>query len=356
MSTRVTRKRARPDAGPDEGQPEKTITDVAVDDAASIALALSRDTEFWFDDGTIILDSGDVEFRVYRGHLASHSPVLKEMFAKPHGSRSVPAGDGSESVICPYIRLSDSPQELRHVLRVFMAGSGKSGYVNCDCTIHMISAYIRLGQKYQMTSLYEEALQFLRNFFSDDFNVWDSSYDWVSSGWEDIHAIGVVNLARLTGASSILPTALLVCVAAPDINVVHGFPRGDGSQENLTLDDLGLCYCAISTLREGSVAAIMNTFSAVPPSPDCKSSNICKARLASALQGLRPLDLIRDNPFISYDEIKSDKDLGLCRRCLKMIAEKNDKERRSVWNRLPELLGIKIPGWGEAAQRPVPSE
>ncbi len=42
-----------------------------------------RDNELWFEDRTVILVARDVEFRVYKGLLADHSPVFRDMFSLP---------------------------------------------------------------------------------------------------------------------------------------------------------------------------------------------------------------------------------------------------------------------------------
>ena len=54
--------------------------------------SLKQDEEFWFGDGTIFLVARDVEFRVYMAPLANQSPVLKDLFAQHHPTRSVVIG------------------------------------------------------------------------------------------------------------------------------------------------------------------------------------------------------------------------------------------------------------------------
>ena len=73
----------------------------------------TRDEEFWFPDGNVILLARGVEFRVYSGLLASHSPVFKDMF-------SLPQPADLPSAPCPVVQMTDSPEDLRHILRVFM--------------------------------------------------------------------------------------------------------------------------------------------------------------------------------------------------------------------------------------------
>lgn len=78
-----------------------------------------RDEEFWLEDGTVILVARDVDFRVYAGLLAAHSPVLKGLFDQSHPTRKVSSHKGEEFQ-CPVIHLSDSPEDVRYILRVYM--------------------------------------------------------------------------------------------------------------------------------------------------------------------------------------------------------------------------------------------
>lgn len=86
---------------------------------APVTPARTRDEEFWFEDGSVILVAGDVEFRVFRSILAQYSPVFSDMFSLPQPSFT----SGSPADPCPVVHLSDSPEDLRHILRVSMPKS-----------------------------------------------------------------------------------------------------------------------------------------------------------------------------------------------------------------------------------------
>ena len=79
---------------------------------------MKQDEEFWFDDGTVILVARDIEFRVYRGVLAGLSSVFKDLFAEHHAFREVCMNiQGVPTFPCPVVQVSDSPEDLRHLLR-----------------------------------------------------------------------------------------------------------------------------------------------------------------------------------------------------------------------------------------------
>ena len=132
MSTRTTRKRRRVnDSSDNSGVPAPTV----------------QSGEFWFEDGTVILVTCDVEFRFYKGLLASVSPVFKQLFADSRVVRTVPM-DQEQTFSCPVVHVSDSPKELRYMLRtcsskrpdrcVMLSGRVCCGTVKFDLTRRFI--------------------------------------------------------------------------------------------------------------------------------------------------------------------------------------------------------------------------
>lgn len=102
-------------------------------DAAKMDLgapdAVRKDEEFWFDDGTITLIAGDVEFRVYQGLLARRSPVFADMFSLPQPGTRTPIGaTGSDLSTLPVVYLTDSPDAFRILLRA-MAPDENASFV-----------------------------------------------------------------------------------------------------------------------------------------------------------------------------------------------------------------------------------
>ena len=83
----------------------------------------TKDSEFWYEDGTIILIARNIEFRVYRGPLAKHSPFFRDMLSMPQPAAASHFPVSELNFDCPVIHLTDSPEDLRHVLRVFTAGA-----------------------------------------------------------------------------------------------------------------------------------------------------------------------------------------------------------------------------------------
>ncbi|KAI0703101.1 hypothetical protein C8Q76DRAFT_753974 [Earliella scabrosa] len=304
----------------------------------------TKDEEFWLEDGTVILVTGYVQFRVYSGILANHSTVFKEIFSEPHFVRHVSV-HGGHDFPCPVVRLSDSPHDLRHLLRVYMPHEDSSLYKSKSPSFAALSARIRLGRKYQMTAAYEQSLQYLKSFFTHDFDIWNKHTRWTPDGWKSGEAIGVVNLAQLIGEPLLLPTALLACVQLGS-DVVAGFTREDGSQEHLTLQDLGLCIEATTEIHKARVAAVLSTFTHPLPTT-CQDQRNCKIAVRKALSELHTFhdEIIAGDPLGPHLKFVKNEKLPVCKTCAQAMDRRHRQTRLEMWNRLPELLNIDVPGW-----------
>lgn len=79
-------------------------------------IGLTRDEEFWYDDGSVVLVAQDVAFRVYRGWLARRSEVFSGMF-------SIPQRPGDERICgCPIVRLPETAGALQELLYALFFG------------------------------------------------------------------------------------------------------------------------------------------------------------------------------------------------------------------------------------------
>ncbi|KAI0640931.1 hypothetical protein C8Q79DRAFT_873204, partial [Trametes meyenii] len=204
--------------------------------------------EFWLDDGSVILVAHQVGFRVYRNLLASQSRVFRDVFS----SSSSSASETYQG--CPLVHVSDSPQDLRHLLRVLIPLYHRNFFLVNQTKLFMtfdhLSAVIRLAHKY-IEDVLSQGCVALKTCFSSTFD----SFETVSvalSGVQGtgpyverstVHPIAAVNLARLTGTLDILPYAMYMCFLL-DGKLLDGWTREDGTVEYLNSQDFRRCLDA----------------------------------------------------------------------------------------------------------------
>lgn len=213
----------------------------------------------------------------------------------------------------------------------------------------MISACIRLGHKYDLTSVYEQALSYLKGHFTTSLVVFHRTPTWVPRNFEPEHAIGVVNLALMTGERTLLPLAVLVCCRLGE-DMLEGFTYGDGERETLSQEGLALCFGAHARLLSATILIYFTTYA--PLSANCcergEGDDKCRRSLQTLaeLLALRAQGPIKPNPFLTLDYNKSASNAPrLCKPCQEAIKDRQLTRMVENWLRLPSMLGIDIPEW-----------
>lgn len=210
-------------------------------------------------------------------------------------------------------------------------------------------------------------MDFLKSHFPSDFHRWnDQSRAELlvpSEGqWEPVHAIGVVNLARLVDCPSIIPTALIVCCTLKPQDLLHGFKREDGTDEMLDEGDLARCIEARAELGWQGLSIVLRASSATGSrgfrnygcTDTGDDSENCKAALASSHEDVYSqrsgFDRLFARSLIPFQDWSTwVKDMStmncLCASCADELADRVCKEQQAVWKQLPQLLGVRVDGW-----------
>ncbi|KAI0700398.1 hypothetical protein C8T65DRAFT_790601 [Cerioporus squamosus] len=311
-----------------------------------------RDEEFWYEDGSIILRTRDMDFRVYQGILATHSPVFKDMLSLPQPSSSLPEDPRSQGNMVPVVHLTDSPEDLRKLLRICMPSNDSTPFEPHNPDYHTLSACIRLGHKYQISKLVEHSIKYLKQFYPSDFDKWTAhgrkrtESEYGLHGLTDRHCIDVVQLAHLTQELELLPTALMACCLLQD-DIVNGFEREDGTREYLSAADLGRCFKAARKLAEARTTVALRALT--PGLSKICNSPVCRASFDEVLRNLdkHARELVFPEPCSEFAIILCNGP-WLCSRCVLAITQREEAERRDVWNRLPSFFDLEVKGWGEA--------
>ena len=83
--------------------------------------SFERDSEFWFEDGNVVVVAQKTAFRFHKSVVSLHSSVFHDLFSIP---RPCPTGEEVDETFdgCPVIRVSDTSYDFRELLRAMYHG------------------------------------------------------------------------------------------------------------------------------------------------------------------------------------------------------------------------------------------
>ena len=114
---------AEPSAPSHGGKRLRTDDDPGFEDNLETQPVIQRQhPDLWFPDGNIILVAEGTGFKVYKGILASHSEVFRDMFALAQTGLSVSVNGEESTHGAPIVPLGDYANEVAHFLRPLFTG------------------------------------------------------------------------------------------------------------------------------------------------------------------------------------------------------------------------------------------
>jgi len=72
-------------------------------------------SKYWFDDGNVILQVENTQFRVHRGMIVHHSVIFKDTFGIPQ----LECTDKPRVEGCPVVQLEDSLEDVKIMISIF---------------------------------------------------------------------------------------------------------------------------------------------------------------------------------------------------------------------------------------------
>lgn len=201
----------------------------------------------------------------------------------------------------------------------------------------------------------EDSMEYLDRYFPNvgDAKKWDHLDCRNPPTFEAIHAVSVVNLARLTGKHSLLPAALLACSYLGKA-LVPGYTRPDGTQETLSMDDVARCIAGRAAFSLASAAATHEVFQP-KVAEECTRPGICEPVFRRIMRNLAAdrstlfgiTFRSRKNPWTAAVE-KNDPERVLCPKCYDMIGRSWDshpgrqaEQITALLAKLPQIFNLK---------------
>ncbi|KAJ7061520.1 hypothetical protein C8F01DRAFT_1369051 [Mycena amicta] len=325
-----------------------------------------RIEDLWFDDGDLVLQAGQAQYRVYRVLLGMHSPVFRDMLGFPQPADYERVEDQ------PLVHLPDLEAEVTPFLKALFEPDYFPAFPALT-DFKTIYGCIRLGNKYGVEFLLRRGLVHLSSRFMTSLSRWDSvdhgDYDAAYAAdslerrptgeivsWrapdDRSFLICVIALAREVDATWILPNAFY--------DLTFHF---DALQENIFHDVLfeGVIPAALSRKEQrewvvGFEDQISTTtdivrFLTYPPTIDgCTTPAKCPlARFRAADYGRQMISDFSRGPLTAWASDDWEKLNKLCSVCLLTLREHHQTARKTFWNDLPEIYSL--PPWPELLKK-----
>ncbi|KAJ7037829.1 hypothetical protein C8F04DRAFT_1393493 [Mycena alexandri] len=296
---------------------------------------LVRSTEYWFHDGSIILQVESTQFRLAESMLAMHSSVFRDMFTVP-----LPA-DEPTIENCPVVVLQgDTVQDWVLFLGVLYPKGGAHGRPpRRDASSE---------QKYDFAAFRKDCLQLLRKQFPTTLKEFDKvSSDWTLIKYElKTSYRDLVSLAREIGLHSILPVlyAGMLLKGYTYVEMVNILDQNGG----FSATDRLACLTGYANLLKQQLITtfawlhFMEESSLTLPSETCKQQDECLAAVKTIISNFflewRP----RVRAFAPWNDDWGDDLCLVCERKAKKVFKTG---REECWRSLPEAFGL--PKWDD---------
>ncbi|KZT66662.1 hypothetical protein DAEQUDRAFT_767876 [Daedalea quercina L-15889] len=263
---------------------KRTCTEFGSEAAA--ATDPERDEKIWLDDGNTVIIAEKTAFRVHRSVLSLHSEVFRDLFTVP------PSASEETLEGCPVVRVSDTADDMRHVLwdlysgRTTLVGSGR------QADFDVVAALLRLAHKYQITNVREDALFKIKALYAFETLAHGKLESHPLLSYKPEDAFQVVQLAHLTGAVSLLPVVLcLSCTCGVfdhpttviDCLSVYKIPDDHSYIKCLTQEDVFRCLAARPGLLQATMEVFSDTFGGAIDD-DCSNEDSCRHTVYRAMQ------------------------------------------------------------------------
>ncbi|KAF7359030.1 BTB domain-containing protein [Mycena sanguinolenta] len=317
---------------------------------------LRRVQELWFEDGSLVIQAGNSQYRVYRGILAMYSPVFQDMLSLPQPLDSDLVDN------CPLVRLTDAEEEVTSFLKAIFHPTSFPSFP-AQTRLCTILGCLRLSHKYEVDHLRRRALIHLssvyrtklskaevvfRNESKERLPSKTRSWKWtVQDPRSGTAILLVIQVAREVNAPWILPHAFY------DLATCY-YPHCELARD-AHIDDIAL-YLSPPDQRSfahghcqqviSSAANILRFLSHPLKIDGCTSLYECLSLRVLATERNRqnlqinaamPLELWGSDQWKWLD--------GLCRSCLVVLKKTHADAREAFWDSLPELYGL--PSWEE---------
>ncbi|EIN04252.1 hypothetical protein PUNSTDRAFT_138647 [Punctularia strigosozonata HHB-11173 SS5] len=303
-----------------------TSTGVEDIETSTSLTELTRCEGLWYEDGSIVLASEGVGFRVYRMLLAQNSSVFANMLAM-----SSPESNIDPSYDCPIVHMPDSAAQLRYLLLALhdVRATERLKRAPFMETIAVAS----LAAKYEIGHLLDSAVERFASMYPTSFNKWVTTRGTpVTPVLKPGQHHAALQLAHQLQMSHLVPVILLaMCYGGVRSILRSGLPPHD-------LEVLLLGFTKLQVMQR------THTFRWLyRPVVRCTAPASCNRRRAEmsllmekmfSCDKLYVFDLSLEQFSVPLSEV-------LCDRCVTDAFRTQKAGLESAWEDLPSVFGME---------------
>ncbi|TCD61854.1 hypothetical protein EIP91_007823 [Steccherinum ochraceum] len=327
-----------------------------VDRSTSLeGLGLKRG-EIWFEDGNLILVTQKVAFKVFRGIISQHSEIFRDMFDMPQPARQDKV-DG-----CLMVNLSDSPEDLVCLLSALH--NSASRFFNDDHALQFdeVSAMLRLGSKYMIDHVREEAIRRLKQCFPNDLEDYVTPHTQSSLFYHDDKRDAsdycpqssvyvklrdcprAVSLARAHDLGCVLPAAFYACVQLTHKALLRSQVLGSNT---LSSDDLVRCLEGKKRLAQFNDSTWGLSWTG--PADDCTQRSVCQRTMRKRLEIVWKRESSTYNALLDSGRLDYELKPQPCNACTEKLRTSFGERRRLAWTSLRSIFDLSAAPEAEEA-------
>ncbi|TFY66287.1 hypothetical protein EVG20_g4798 [Dentipellis fragilis] len=300
---------------------------------------IKRHSEFWFDDGSIVLLAGGTEaFRVHRTILAAHSEVFRDMLLVGDPE----AADQEMVEGCPVVHLPDAT-DIRRLLTAIYNPLSFTQDKEMTLQLGERLCYMRVASKYMISTVREDVIAHLRSLYPSTFKDFVATLATPHTPDLWYNAFSAVQAGIKYDIPDILPAAYYACCLCPVSILVDGVRDKHGNYMCLESSSLIACFAgrsSILALRSIYLDAVFCSMANGEGDCDDEDCRLCILDLIATILSSHLLDIdIFQDPGAFAGILHFS---GLCNLCTAAWEETVDTAKLVIWMRLPECFGLAV--------------
>ncbi|KAJ7782647.1 hypothetical protein B0H16DRAFT_1446950 [Mycena metata] len=300
-------------------------------------------SEIWYQDGSIVLQAQDTQFRVHFGVLSQQSTFFREMQGLPQPPDQ-PTVEG-----CPVVEMQDDVSDVMHLLTAVYDPTflGQKAI-----PLPYIASLIKLGRKYDFRKLLDAAMERLEFENPTTLSEYEARLTKNTPHYSPTRIVpypGIIldmlTVARENNILTALPCAYYRALTMPLASLFDGIPRGDGTVSSLAEAERRQCILSYQKLlgtqfRPGYSLAWVNTW-AVEDS--CAFPKQCN----EVRNALRRYFSEQPKIYLLWNPLPTTVLCAVaCVPCEKRTIDAMKEGRKKAWDELPSFFSL-APSWNE---------